>query len=97
MASQPAESPTPTCSGDKILRALCSIHRAAHLEVSRWKTSPTLIGRRPSFFCMARERHHKDMEQHLGGIPSTEKVDQLSEPQQRFAQEGEGQNTAPFR
>ena len=55
MASQPPGSPTPTCDGDRNLRASGSTARAAHLEVSRRRTSPTAIGRRPpSFFLQGR-------------------------------------------
>ena len=55
MASQPPGSPTPTCNGESSWRALDSTARAAQLDVSRQRTSPTAIGRRPpSFFLQGR-------------------------------------------
>jgi hypothetical protein len=55
MALQPPGSPTPTYNGESSWMALGSTARASHLDVSRRRTSPTAIGRRPpSFFLQGR-------------------------------------------
>ena len=47
MASQPTETPTPTCRGVKTLKASPLTALEMHFEVNLHNTSPTAMGRRP--------------------------------------------------
>ena len=56
MASHPDEKPTPNCRGAKTSSASHWVALAVHLEVSRRRTSPTAIGRRPPHFFLQGNR-----------------------------------------
>ena len=55
IASQLAETPTPSCRGGRILDT-CLNTRETHLDVKRWSTPPTAMGRRPPHFFLQGKR-----------------------------------------